>query len=279
MESHFDPISCIPNPVQLIIFGYVYPRDIQDLLRSIPKDNYNDVIPFVISKFRLSKKDCMKYDNLLFTCMCELSNIYMMNYLYDLLKFTESERELYVGDIFGLLCKTNKPDAANWVWNKFNMTDSEELRVLRICESCIRNKYLDVIKLLCSKLNEFKRLLSSGSWFANICAYGGLEMVKWVYTEFKLTREKCMLDDNCAFRNACWNGELEVAKWLYTEFKMTREECMMKNNDAFRFACENIYPGSYLNAEKNPYLNTARWLCSELKLTKEECGRYFEKIS
>jgi hypothetical protein len=71
------------------------------------------------------------------------------------------------------------------------------------------------------------------------CEYGHLNVCKWLYGTFQITKKEASIYDNLAFQNACENGHLEVCQWLYETFQITKEEIMLNYNYSFCYACCN----------------------------------------
>ena len=73
--------------------------------------------------------------------------------------------------------------------------------------------------------------------FGCACAFGHLEVAKWLYETFQLN-----VTASCSkeiFSNACGRGQLDVAKWLYTVFHYSVDDVRSNDNDIFSSPLDN----------------------------------------
>ena len=177
--------------------------------------------------------------------------------------------------MFVAVCNFDNIEKMEFIWNKFKMTPSDVINGDQLFSTCVGNGHLKTAGFLRDKLSITKK---QPNWlFLDACSCYNLETVKWLYTEFKMTREECTKDNNKAFRNACKGGKIDIAKWLYTELKLTRAECMILDNLAFRWSCVDSYSYEAKGDRDHP-IAVAKWLFRELKLTKEECDEYYDMM-
>ena len=93
--------------------------------------------------------------------------------------------------------------------------------------------------------------------FGYACYEGKLEICKWLYKTFKITKEEVSEYCNSPFQYAVCGGKLEVCQWLHETFYITKEEIMSDYNYTFFYACEN------------DHYNIISFLCNTLGITED----------
>jgi hypothetical protein len=74
---------------------------------------------------------------------------------------------------------------------------------------------------------------------SSACNYGNLEVCKWLYKTFQITKKEALLYNSYVFQQTCGKGHLEVCQWLCETFQITKKEATLNNNRAFWWACYN----------------------------------------
>lgn len=76
--------------------------------------------------------------------------------------------------------------------------------------------------------------------FRSACAYGNLDMAKWLYEEHKVNFS---INKHDAFNQACLGGHLHVVKWLVSLYISAKTQVSVEPQisigESFRYACEN----------------------------------------
>lgn len=85
-----------------------------------------------------------------------------------------------------------------------------------------------------------------------------LEIVKWLITEFDLTREDAQSENWQVFTTCMAHGYLDIAKWLAQRFKLTTEDARSGQNAALRFGIEK------------GQLECVKWLTTTFGLTADD---------
>ena len=102
----------------------------------------------------------------------------------------------------------------------------------RAFEVACANGHLDSVKYLLENDSKSEIDLWSESLYLEICKFGRLEILKFLYASRMLDIH---LEDDLMFRVACEYGNLELAKFLLP----LKVNICAKHDWAFRFACIN----------------------------------------
>lgn len=99
--------------------------------------------------------------------------------------------------------------------------------------------------------------------FINACIEGRIDMAKFLYDLFNLSRDNVLFDNNYAFRCACKNGFLLVAQWLHQICCFNDNELKIQNNYTLKWACIN------------DHLHMIKWLLNICTYTEQEIKNAF----
>jgi hypothetical protein len=141
--------------------------------------------------------------------------------------------------------------------------DFELLKKLYLKGKIIRN---DVVRVDECELTLFE------------CAslYGHLQICKWLYYTFEITKEDAMLNDYCSFNVSCLHGQLNVCKWMQKKFRFTKEEIISISDGGLlediceQFICEENYPESFFEIFS--------YLSNTFGFTTEDVTHFIHKI-
>ena len=90
--------------------------------------------------------------------------------------------------------------------------------------SIIYQGNLDLLKELYKNENLKREDIILNHVFHFACQCGYLEICKWFFETFEITKKEASKDNNIAFRWACDYGRLDVCKWLCNTFTLTKKE-------------------------------------------------------
>lgn len=150
----------------------------------------------------------------------------------------------------------------------------------------IGTQKFEIFEWVCNTFHPGKEWYLNKEIFASVCIHGTLQMVQFLKEKISLTREEYDLYNGLMFGFACANGKLELAKWLYDQFPMSRDGFIrLENNErTFLNTCANghlniviwlaeifkidkwiLYTGPIFESTcTNGYLNVAKWLKENL---------------
>lgn len=113
---------------------------------------------------------------------------------------------------------------------------------------------------ICNYIN--REYINIGYAFYRAAIEGRLEVCKWLYKFFGLTKKDATEDDNQAFTFAARDGHLEVCKWIHSVFNLTKKNVISKHSYAFDWA---VCCG---------HLEVCKWLMNTFNLTREDINTH-----
>jgi hypothetical protein len=118
---------------------------------------------------------------------------------------------------------------------------------------------LTIIKELYKNGSLSKEKLKSTNniYFYFSCKYGHLELCKWIHQICNLTKKEVIYDDNI-FLCACKYGQLKVCEWLYETFILSKKDITVDYNIVLAWVV------------KNKHYDIIDFLFNKVGLTKDE---------
>jgi hypothetical protein len=169
--------------------------------------------------------------------------------------------------LFLTCCKYGQINIAGWLLNKFriskkdlNGVDNTYLEFdgfLPLELACCYGQ-LDMVKWINKKFRPTADDIGNHT-FIEICRHGYLDMAKYVYTTYGLSREHCMKFNNAAFHSLCTKTDTSMIEWLQQILMITKEEFLQYNKLSL------LLTGINGNSQMQ------KWLSKEYSLTEKDC--------
>lgn len=143
-----------------------------------------------------------------------------------------------------IACTKDHVNLIKWIYslNKINMKDI-------FTRACMNNS-IEIVKYLYDKKVQITEE------FNLVCAYGYLDLAKWLKNKSNLTN----LDIQISFKNACISDRLNIVEYLYNEFNINLSDVHLwingyNNINTMKFLLNYIIPTDlmFIEALKNGY--------------------------
>ena len=112
--------------------------------------------------------------------------------------------------------------------------------------------------------------------FESASLYGHLQICKWLYYTFEITKEDAMLNDYCSFNVACLHGQLNICKWMQKKFCFTKKELISICDGRFlKDICkEFLYEENYAEC----FFEIFSYLSNTFGFTVQDVTHFINKI-
>jgi hypothetical protein len=118
-----------------------------------------------------------------------------------------------------------------------NLNKLGEIRLLngRFNEIIMNNKDLEYELLLSTIKNNYNTIIRQVLWAVQ---QNNLDLVKWIITKFKITKQEIQQENKYILIVACMKGYIEIVIWLLDFYKMDIDDIFNENStDPYFWAC------------------------------------------